>query len=187
MRGACNRVRGDLMGVAQLVEQRSPKPRVEGSSPSACAVSVRHLPRSGGCADLASPASPLSDWRARLSVPGARVARGGLHAGEAFYLCVEGLQVSWSDPDRNYGPPLSKRVKRDVLRAHAGVCHWCGKPGGDEVDHVLNRRAGGSDDPSNLAPIHKYPCHSEKTQLEAQRGRRGRSRREPPEHPGRSR
>ena len=97
------------------------------------------------------------------------------------------LRVSWSDPDREYGPPLSKSVKRAVLRAHAGVCHWCGKPGGDEVDHILNRRSGGSDDPENLAPIHKYPCHNEKTQQEAQRARKRRARREPPQHPARKR
>lgn len=92
--------------------------------------------------------------------------------------------MSWSDPDRNYGAPLSKRVKRDVLRRDAGMCHWCGKPGGDVVDHVLNRRSGGTDDPSNLAPIHKAPCHVEKTSQEANAARRKRSRRDPPQHPG---
>lgn len=93
--------------------------------------------------------------------------------------------MSWSDPDRNYGVPLSRQVRKRVLREHAGVCHWCGKPGGDEVDHVVNRRSGGSDDLENLRPIHKYPCHNEKTQQEAQSARRKRSHREPPQHPGR--
>lgn len=93
----------------------------------------------------------------------------------------------WSDPDRSYGPPLPRKLKQSVLRAHKGVCHWCGLPGGDEVDHVLNRRAGGTDDPSNLAPIHKKPCHVAKTQQEAASARSARKHRKPPEHPGRSR
>lgn len=95
--------------------------------------------------------------------------------------------MAWSsDPDR-YGPPLPKKLKRQVLRDHNGVCHVCGKPGGDEVDHVVNRRSGGSDDLSNLRPIHHYPCHLDKIQQEATAARKRRTHREPPQHPARKR
>lgn len=93
----------------------------------------------------------------------------------------------WSDPDRNYGAPLPKSLKKRVLREHAGVCHWCGKPGASVVDHIVNRRSGGSDDPENLAPIHPHPCHVEKTSQEATAARKRRTHREPPTHPARKR
>lgn len=101
-------------------------------------------------------------------------------------LSVEGGDLNVRTPvwSGNYGPPLSPRLKRTVLREHAGICHWCGKPGGDEVDHVVNRRSGGSDDPSNLRPIHKTPCHTAKTQAEAAAARAARRKRKPPKHPG---
>jgi 5-methylcytosine-specific restriction protein A len=51
------------------------------------------------------------------------------------------------------------------------VCHVCGHGGADEVDHVVPLAEGGLDHVSNLAPIHKRPCHQTKTQAEAQRAR----------------
>ena len=93
----------------------------------------------------------------------------------------------FSDPDYNYGAPLPRALKKRVMRAHNGICHVCGKPGSDEIDHILNRKSGGSDAWENLAPIHKAPCHVQKTQEEAQRARNARKRRKGPEHPGRKR
>lgn len=96
----------------------------------------------------------------------------------------------WNDPDRNYGPPLPRKLKQSVIRAHKGVCHWCLKPGAEVVDHIVNRRSGGSDDPSNLAPIHGTGpgnCHSQKTAQEANAARAARKHRKPPQHPGRKR
>jgi 5-methylcytosine-specific restriction protein A len=53
-----------------------------------------------------------------------------------------------------------------------GICHVCGLPGSDEVDHVIALAEGGADDDSNLAPIHSRPCHLQKTADEAERARR---------------
>lgn len=73
-----------------------------------------------------------------------------------------------------------------TMRQHGGICHWCGQPGADRIDHVINLTRGGTDDESNRAPIHSSPCHEQKTQLEARAGRRTKlSRRRPSEeHPG---
>jgi 5-methylcytosine-specific restriction protein A len=38
------------------------------------------------------------------------------------------------------------------------------------VDHIINKQSGGTDDESNLQAICK-PCHDQKTQREARRGR----------------
>lgn len=57
---------------------------------------------------------------------------------------------------------ISGRKRQDRNRrilAASDVCHICGHPGSDAVDHVvpLNPRAGGqvgTEDPSNLRPAH---------------------------------
>lgn len=61
-------------------------------------------------------------------------------------------------------------VRRKVL-ASSRVCYLCGLPGADEVDHVEARAFGGSDEPSNLRPVHKR-CHLVKSSAEGNRRRR---------------
>jgi 5-methylcytosine-specific restriction endonuclease McrA len=39
---------------------------------------------------------------------------------------------------------------------HGTVCHLCGLPGADTVDHVQARSMGGTDDLANLMPAHLY-------------------------------
>lgn len=78
------------------------------------------------------------------------------------------------------------RLRRRVLRG-SDVCHVCGNRGADQVDHVVARGAGGSDELSNLAPIHREPCHRLKTLKEATviaAARRAASRRPVERHPG---
>lgn len=58
---------------------------------------------------------------------------------------------------------MAKRVRRTrrhqrhreaVMRAHNGICHICGQPAADAIDHIVPVALGGSDDPMNLAPAH---------------------------------
>lgn len=50
-----------------------------------------------------------------------------------------------------------------VLERDDTICHVCGHPGADEADHVVPLSQGGSDTLDNLKPIHREPCHREKT------------------------
>jgi 5-methylcytosine-specific restriction enzyme A len=56
------------------------------------------------------------------------------------------------------------------MERDGGICHVCGRPGADQVDHVIPLSEGGADDYWNRAPIHAKPCHQEKTQREARHG-----------------
>ena len=67
----------------------------------------------------------------------------------------------------------SARRKR-VLEGLQYVCHVCGGIGAPDqmqVDHLIPVSEGGADDESNLAPIHRSPCHVEKTRAEATRAK----------------
>lgn len=68
------------------------------------------------------------------------------------------------------GSAEQKRNRR-ILRKNGAICHYCGEPGADQVDHVIELMDGGPDDDSNLAPIHSTPCHIRKTE-ESRRARR---------------
>jgi 5-methylcytosine-specific restriction protein A len=65
-----------------------------------------------------------------------------------------------------------QKVARAIIRRDLGRCHVCGQPGADQVDHVVPLSQGGADEPSNLAAIHRVPCHALKTGHEAARARR---------------
>jgi len=101
-----------------------------------------------------------------------------------------GRMTGWGNSRHNERRTVTgweeQRRARRVLRAHAGICHVCGKPGAGQVDHVIPLAQGGADDIANLRPIHAEPCHREKTQREAKQARQRVSRRRPtPErHPG---
>lgn len=69
------------------------------------------------------------------------------------------------------GSAQQKRAAR-IMRKHERVCHVCGKPMADEVDHVVPVGEGGADTDDNLRPIHSVPCHKRKTATEAARARR---------------
>lgn len=86
-----------------------------------------------------------------------------------------------SSQARGYGTEW-RRVRDLVMVRDAGLCQPCLKAGAltvaQEVDHIVNKSEGGSDDPNNLQAICK-PCHVKKTAQEAGRGRQGRSTRRP--------
>lgn len=46
-----------------------------------------------------------------------------------------------------------------ILRRDRGLCHLCGKPGADSVDHLVPVAHGGTDEVTNLAAAHKA-CNS---------------------------
>lgn len=74
------------------------------------------------------------------------------------------------------------QLRATTLHEHRGRCHVCGQRGATEVDHIIPAYRGGTDHPTNLAPIHTQ-CHRTKTGREAQAARPQRKR--PPEqHPG---
>lgn len=59
------------------------------------------------------------------------------------------------------------------MRDNGRICHVCHRPNADQVDHIVAVGLGGSrNDRSNLAPIHKEPCHREKTARELTEMRR---------------
>ena len=46
-----------------------------------------------------------------------------------------------------------QRINRTILAA-SDVCHICGHPGSDAVDHVIPLARGGTEDRSNKRPAH---------------------------------
>ena len=51
--------------------------------------------------------------------------------------------------------------RQAVMARDAGICHLCGGPHADAIDHIVPVSWGGSDDPSNLAPAHTS-CNTRK-------------------------
>ena len=77
-------------------------------------------------------------------------------------------------------------IRRRVLSRDQGICYLCGKPGANQVDHVIPASQGGSDEDDNLAAVHMRPCHAAKTAREANAvNPKAQPRRRPQErHPG---
>ena len=71
-------------------------------------------------------------------------------------------------PANSYGSAW--RTLRAVVLAEEPRCRLCGAPA-SEVDHILNRAAGGSDNRSNLRSICQR-CHRSKTSAEGGRAAR---------------
>ena len=51
------------------------------------------------------------------------------------------------------------RLAGQVFAERGRVCHLCGMPGADSLDHLVPRAMGGDDSLDNLAPAHKR-CNS---------------------------
>lgn len=90
--------------------------------------------------------------------------------------------MAWDrSPGRYRGVP--RHVAQRIRRRDDHTCQQCGDAG-HEVDHIINVKAGGTDEDSNLVTLCAR-CHAAKTRTEAAAGRARRSHRRPPEpHPG---
>ncbi len=69
--------------------------------------------------------------------------------------------------------PLTKKRRAQFLIDHLHTCYWCDGIITDDkwdVEHKTAREmlppGAGADDPANLAPIHRDPCHREKTAMD---------------------
>jgi 5-methylcytosine-specific restriction endonuclease McrA len=68
--------------------------------------------------------------------------------------------VRGGDEDEDRGVSTKRingraRMERNRrILATSDVCHICGEPGADAIDHVVPLARGGTEDPSNLRPAH---------------------------------
>jgi 5-methylcytosine-specific restriction protein A len=73
----------------------------------------------------------------------------------------------WSGSSRRVRLPREWHAQRArVLRDHGRICHVCGGPGADAVDHVVQ---GDDHSDANLRPIHHHVppyCHRAKSSRE---------------------
>lgn len=81
-------------------------------------------------------------------------------------------------------PGWYAKVRPLVFELYGNICHLCGRPGADIVDHV---RPGDDHSLSNLRPAHDDPCHRRKSAqegVEARRRARESIKRPVEPHPG---
>jgi 5-methylcytosine-specific restriction endonuclease McrA len=67
---------------------------------------------------------------------------------------------------RSYGTQAWRKLAAWIIARDGGICHLCGQPGANTAHHLIDKRDGGSDDPSNLRAIH-VGCHN---RLHSRRG-----------------
>lgn len=77
-------------------------------------------------------------------------------------------------PKRNWGKGREgrawRRLRAKMLVRDNYTCQCCGRVGGRlELDHIVNKAVGGTDDKTNLQ-ILCYQCHKTKTQSESKAG-----------------
>lgn len=83
--------------------------------------------------------------------------------------CPAHARPAWAGSNRRARLPKDWPATRlRILRRDHGICHVCGKPGADAVDHIV---PGDDHRDSNLAAIHTHPCHATKSAREGQAAR----------------
>lgn len=87
--------------------------------------------------------------------------------------CAQHQVAGWTGARKARLPKDWRTRRLIVLRRDNGICHWCGEPGADEVDHV---NPGDDHSLTNLRPIHsaRHParCHAHKSSAEGVAARR---------------
>lgn len=88
---------------------------------------------------------------------------------------------AWAGSTRRTRLPADWPQRRaDAARRNPQrICHWCGRPGGTELDHIV---PGDDHSPTNLDWIHARPCHAVKSAREGAAAR-PRLHRPPEDHP----
>lgn len=83
-------------------------------------------------------------------------------------------QRPWQGSTRKQRLPKDWPTRRlIVLRRDKGICHLCGQPGADTVDHI---QPGDNHELTNLAPVHdRVPphCHRYKSSAEGNQTQAG--------------
>jgi hypothetical protein len=89
---------------------------------------------------------------------------------------TRGVPAEWMDPEpeptpivralptRQSRPSLSRQLRFTILQRDGFACRYCGRKGDDarlQVDHVIPRAAGGTDDEGNLVTA-CYDCNQGK-------------------------
>jgi 5-methylcytosine-specific restriction protein A len=78
--------------------------------------------------------------------------------------CPENQQSGWQRGTRQM--PIGWSSLRARVMAEEPICRVCGIGPSTQVDHVLNRARGGTDERSNLVGVCER-CHRRKTAMEA--------------------
>ena len=79
--------------------------------------------------------------------------------------CAAHQRQAWVHPNRRPLPPNWSKLRAQVLRRDRRTCQTCGGRA-TQVDHIVPRADGGTDEVSNLAAICDG-CHKAKTNTEA--------------------
>ena len=92
--------------------------------------------------------------------------------------------MSWNTWTPYKRPPGWQATRLRILARDNTLCCICGQPGADEVHHLTRVEDGGTHNDSNLAAIHRRPCHTRETARARQRTKRPTEQRPPEQHPG---
>lgn len=82
-------------------------------------------------------------------------------------------QKNKTTTQRGYGWKWQSKIRPAVVKRDNGLCQPCYRKGFikafDDVDHIISKENGGTDDVSNLECTCR-DCHKQKTQQEKQQG-----------------